>query len=168
MTPEESKKIALLGSVSFQNISDLIFSIALFGVYILAFIISMHIISQRKNNGRAHKALIALLLVGFVILVLATCADIAANLSLVKYNLMVSLSTGIVAQEMAANLQVIVVDNIANCSANINVLIADIAIVWRAWALWVENRLIKWALLIILLLDICISIVDSVADTKKD
>lgn len=28
------------------------------------------------------------------------------------------------------------------------------AIVWRAWAVWAENRLIKWSLLIILLVDI--------------
>ena len=38
--------------------------------------------------------------------------------------------------------------------SHIQILIADMAIVWRAWALWTENRLIKWSLLIILLADI--------------
>ncbi|KAE9392593.1 hypothetical protein BT96DRAFT_944549 [Gymnopus androsaceus JB14] len=40
------------------------------------------------------------------------------------------------------------------------------AIVWRAWAVWAENRLIKWSLLIILLVDISIGIADSAVDIK--
>ncbi|KAE9399115.1 hypothetical protein BT96DRAFT_939647 [Gymnopus androsaceus JB14] len=132
----------------------------------MAFIISMYIILKKENNGWAHKALIALLLVGAMMVVLTTCANIAANLLLVKFSLVVSLSGGFIEQEMAANLKTIF-------------LIADTAIVWRAWALWVENRLVKWTLFIILLGDIgslwsyfpaynllAITIADSVVDTE--
>ncbi|KAE9389461.1 hypothetical protein BT96DRAFT_1025041 [Gymnopus androsaceus JB14] len=68
---------------------------------------------------------------------------------------------------MAADLKAIVPVILAEWFGNCIFLIADAAIVWRAWALWAENRLIKWALLIILLTDIGgINIADAVADTK--
>ncbi|KAE9398621.1 hypothetical protein BT96DRAFT_940013 [Gymnopus androsaceus JB14] len=120
----------------------------------MALIISMHIVLQKENNGRAHKALIALLLVGAVMMVLTTCANIATNLLLVKFSLVVSLSEGPIAQQMAAN-------------QKSTFVIADTAIVWRAWALWIENRLVKWTLFIILLADIdglVITIADAVVD----
>ncbi|KAE9384214.1 hypothetical protein BT96DRAFT_1008291 [Gymnopus androsaceus JB14] len=44
MTPEESQQIAAAGTVFFQNTLVQIFSFGWFGVYILAFMISMHII----------------------------------------------------------------------------------------------------------------------------
>ncbi|KAE9388306.1 hypothetical protein BT96DRAFT_438104 [Gymnopus androsaceus JB14] len=53
-------------------------------------------------------------------------------------------------------------DLLQEYSANFILLITDTAIVWRAWALWAENRLINWTLLIILLADIGISIAHSV------
>ncbi|KAE9392238.1 hypothetical protein BT96DRAFT_1057800 [Gymnopus androsaceus JB14] len=177
MTPEESEEIAAAGVVFFQNITSLIFMSGLFGVYILAFIISMRIILQKDNNRWGHKALIALLLVGFVMVALYTCANIANNLVLVKSGLVMSLAGGLIAHEMAANLKSNVTNIIAYWSSTANFLIADITIAWRAWVLSVENRLIRWTLLVILLLDIGINaadtrhplgvnIADDIADTK--
>ncbi|KAE9388733.1 hypothetical protein BT96DRAFT_980921 [Gymnopus androsaceus JB14] len=169
MTPEESEEIVAVGTALFQNISaSIIFGSGLFGIYILAFIISMHIILRKRNDGWAHKALIAVLLAVFAMTgTLCTCA-IASNLILVKFTLVVSLLGGLQAQEMAANLKVIIIFILADWSTNFIFLIADIAIVWRAWALWVENRLIKWTLFIILLADLGISIADAIIDTKAD
>ncbi|KAE9389608.1 hypothetical protein BT96DRAFT_980660 [Gymnopus androsaceus JB14] len=167
MTPEESEQIAILGTVFFQNSSSLIFLIGLFGVYMLVFIISMHIILQKENNGWAHKALITLLLAGFVMVVLSTCSNVVANLLLVKFGLVLSLSRSLTAQEMAANLKAIIPGMLSDWSGSFIFLIADTAIVWRAWALWAKNRPIKLILLIILLADIGISFADSVVDTKE-
>ncbi|KAE9403824.1 hypothetical protein BT96DRAFT_451425 [Gymnopus androsaceus JB14] len=166
MTPEESEQIAFLGAVLFENISALILGVGLFGVYILAFIISMHIVFQKENNGWAHKVLIALLLAGFAMIALVTCSNIAGNLLLVKFGLVMSLPGGLLAQETAANLKALLTSILNNWSGNFIYLIADTAIIWRAWALWAENRLIKWTLLIILLADIGISIADNIVGTK--
>ncbi|KAE9405697.1 hypothetical protein BT96DRAFT_1061480 [Gymnopus androsaceus JB14] len=181
MTPEESEQIASLGAVFFQNMSStVIFTMGLFGarwwrkilfnrlltgVYILAFIIGMYII-LRKEKKMAHKALIALILGGFVLVMLFTLAEIAANLFVVKFSLVVSLPGGLVAQEIAANSKLVVTGIVEDLCGNLIFLVADIAIGWRAWALWAENRLIKWTLLIILLADIGISIADAIADTE--
>ncbi|KAE9394736.1 hypothetical protein BT96DRAFT_978377 [Gymnopus androsaceus JB14] len=166
MTPEESEAIGLAGITFFQNMSNLILVTGLFGVYILASIISMHIILQKNNNGWAHKGLIALLLAGFAMTVLFTCADIAVNLLLVKLGLVEPLPGGPMAQEMTAELKAFVVDILVAWSGSFIILIADIAIVWRAWALWAEHRLIISTLLIFLLADIGIGIADSVVDSK--
>ncbi|KAE9383117.1 hypothetical protein BT96DRAFT_1040257 [Gymnopus androsaceus JB14] len=96
---------------------------------------------------------------------LNNCADIAGCLLSIKSGLVVLLPEGIMAQEMAANLEIAVTNILEGWSGN--VLIADMAIVWRAWALWTENRLIKWTLLITLLVDIGISIADAIVDTKE-
>ncbi|KAE9384095.1 hypothetical protein BT96DRAFT_1101852 [Gymnopus androsaceus JB14] len=132
----------------------------------------MHIILQKENNGWAHKTLIAVLLSGFVTTALNACGDIATNLPPVKFGLVVSLPGGLLAQEMAANLKGIGTNILTEWCANIMFLIADTAIVWRAWALWAENRLIKWMLLIILLADIgglfCVNIADAIVDTKAE
>ncbi|KAE9396433.1 hypothetical protein BT96DRAFT_977462 [Gymnopus androsaceus JB14] len=189
MAPEESEQIALAGTVIFQNISSMIFGIGLFGFYILAFIISMYIMilciywqysitltptylkphcRQKENNRRAHKSMIALLLTGFAMTVLVTCAEIASNLLLVKFGFVVALPGGLMAQELASSLKIVVTNILANWSGSFMLLIADTAIVWRAWALWAGNRLITWTLLIILLADIGVNIADAIVDTKVD
>ncbi|KAE9387798.1 hypothetical protein BT96DRAFT_981285 [Gymnopus androsaceus JB14] len=168
MTPEESEQTAAVGTAIFHNISNLIFSTGLFGAYILAFIISMHIILQRKHNGPAHKALIALLLGGFVMSALLACASCVGNLLQVKSAFVVSLSGGVLTQEKAASLKAVPMISLQEWSGNFIILIADIAIIWRAWVLWAENKLIKCMLMIILLADIGINIADPIADTKLD
>ncbi|KAE9392327.1 hypothetical protein BT96DRAFT_1057605 [Gymnopus androsaceus JB14] len=103
--------------------------------------------------------------------------DIAAGLFLVKFGLVESLPGGLIVQEMAASLKSIVAGILQIWLQNSIFLIADTAIVWRAWALWAENRLINWTLLIMLLADIgglfClidrlgISIADAIVDTES-
>ncbi|KAE9388104.1 hypothetical protein BT96DRAFT_981167 [Gymnopus androsaceus JB14] len=88
------------------------------------------------------------------------------NLLLVKFGLVLSLPGGIIAQEMAANSKSLVTDIVEVWAGALILLMADMAIIWRARAIWVENRLIKWILLIILLLDIGVNIADTIVDTK--
>ncbi|KAE9401751.1 hypothetical protein BT96DRAFT_974613 [Gymnopus androsaceus JB14] len=145
MTPEESQGILFAGTGLFDNILSLIFLI--------------HILLRKKSNGRTQKALIAFLLVGFGMATLYGCQNIVFNLLLVKFGLVLSLPGGIIAQEMVANSKSLVTDIV-------ELLMADMAILWRAQAIWVENRLIKWTLLIILLSDIGVNIADAIVDTK--
>jgi len=170
MTPGESEQIALAGAVVLENISNLIFITGLFGAYILAFMIGMHIIllhrRQKENHGWALKAIITLLLVGFVMTALSTCADIASDLLMVKFGFVVPLTGGLNAQEIAADLKSGAMDILQNWSDYCIILMADTAIIWRAWVLWAGNRTIKWTLLIILLADIAVDIANAVADTK--
>ncbi|KAE9398708.1 hypothetical protein BT96DRAFT_722272 [Gymnopus androsaceus JB14] len=146
MTPEESEQIAYAGSVVFENNSTIMLLSGLVGVYILAFTISMHIILQKNNNRWAYKALIALLLMAFALAALFACLDVAIGLLSVRFGFMVPLSGGLIAQELAADSKISGMSIINDWTGNCIFLIADTAIVWRAWALWAENRLVKWTL----------------------
>lgn len=95
------------------------------GGYILAFAIGMRILlwvpyligiyafrcsilistRQKENYSRARKALIGLLLAGFVFTLLYICEVIIGSLVILKFGLVVSLPGGLAAQEMAANSQ---------------------------------------------------------------
>lgn len=110
------------------------------GIFILAFMISMHMIlcvqyyvpnyailtstypnlhhRQKENNGQAHKVYIALLLMGFMMVALCTCSYIAATLVLVKFGLAVSLPGGLMAQVVASNLKSIIIDIIESWSGD--------------------------------------------------
>ncbi|KAE9385195.1 hypothetical protein BT96DRAFT_982117 [Gymnopus androsaceus JB14] len=122
MTPEESEQIAGAGAAFFQNISEMMVQSGLFG-------------QRKENNGWQHEGLIAMLLAGLVMAVLSTCASIAFDLILVKFGLVVSLPGGISTQIMAANSESSVADILESWSSSFMFLIADISIVWRAWAL---------------------------------
>ncbi|KAE9401173.1 hypothetical protein BT96DRAFT_938151 [Gymnopus androsaceus JB14] len=140
MTPEETQEIAFAGAEFLDNISSLIFMCALTGIYILAFIISVHILLRRKSNGRARKSFIAFLTAGLGLVILYSSQNITLNLLLVNFGLM--------------------------WAGTLLWLMADMAIIWRAWAIRGRNRLVKWALLLILLLDIGVNIADVIVDTR--
>ncbi|KAE9383664.1 hypothetical protein BT96DRAFT_1106050 [Gymnopus androsaceus JB14] len=164
MTPEEAQEIAFAGAELLDNISPLIFLCALNGAYILAFSIGVYILLQKKSNGRAQKAFVAFLLVGFVMVVLYSSQNIISSLLMVNFGLVVSLPGGVEAQELAANLKS---------------LAADIIQMWAGPLILGQsgggNRLVKWGLLLILLLDIgdhfyhislkCLNIADVIIDT---
>jgi len=57
-------------------------------------------------------------------------------------------------------------DQIANWSGNMIILIADAAIAWRAWVVWMDSRSIKWTLTLLMLADTGIGIYDAFADTQ--
>jgi len=56
--------------------------------------------------------------------------------------------------------------NLQVIPANLMFVIADVIIVWRAWAVWPESRITKFCLVILVLIDMGINIVDGVLDTK--
>ncbi|KAE9389595.1 hypothetical protein BT96DRAFT_1003067 [Gymnopus androsaceus JB14] len=165
MTPEESQAIAFAGAVFVSNLDTLVFSCALFGIYMSAFTVSIRILLQREHHTLAHKALIGILLAGFVMTVLYNSQNIVVNLFLVKFGVVTSLPGGLIAQETVADSKCIVPTLLQEWSGNFIVLLADMAIAWRAWALWADNRLIKWPLLIMLLIDIAVNTASNLADT---
>ncbi|KAE9403391.1 hypothetical protein BT96DRAFT_1080538 [Gymnopus androsaceus JB14] len=173
MTPVGAQQIALAGSEIFQNICVLIFMSALTGKVrsqcIRQGLLPGFYDQKRENNGRAQNALIAVLLVVFFMIVLDTCQINIVNLVLVKFRLVVSLPSGLVAQQMAANSKslFIVASILQYWSENLIFLIADTTIIWRAWAIWSENRIVKATLLTLFLFDIGVNVSGVIVNTLK-
>ncbi|KAE9395143.1 hypothetical protein BT96DRAFT_923061 [Gymnopus androsaceus JB14] len=114
--------------------------------------------------------MIIVFLAGFVMTVLNICIEIIEILILVKFGFVLSLPGGLAAQEMAANSQSTEIwGNIVgeNCYTLL-ILMGDGVVVWRVWAIWADNRVIKWTLIIFLLLDIGISLADAIRDSEAN
>jgi len=167
---DEGQEIAFVGALIFQNLCEMIFLCGVNGGYILAFAIGMRILLQKENYSRARKALIGLLLAGFVFTLLYICEVIIGSLVILKFGLVVSLPGGLAAQEMAANSQSALMSSLVlqSLCGDVMYLIADAVIVWRAWAIWVEKSNIKCSLFILLLLDIGVTIADIITDAEFD
>ncbi|KAF9061171.1 hypothetical protein BDP27DRAFT_377037 [Rhodocollybia butyracea] len=116
------------------------------------------------NAGNAKKAMICVLLGNFVLMLILFVSFVAVTPELVKYGLVVILPGGIMEQIVAANSQsqVTILTNLYSWLSNVIPFIADIVIVWRAWALWTNNTKVKWTLLLLTFADIAVSLADSV------
>ncbi|KAE9401753.1 hypothetical protein BT96DRAFT_1017979 [Gymnopus androsaceus JB14] len=160
MTPEEVEQIAFTGLVNSANISVLIFSCALYGVYLLAFSIGVHLMLHKKGLQRTNIILMTLLGMTFVMTSLHLCESIVTWMA-------AALPTVLV-QGLSVNLEnlILVAGILSDWSGDVIILVADTFIVWRAWAIWAENRSIKLILGVVLLLDIGVSIADAIVDTK--
>ncbi|KAF9059034.1 hypothetical protein BDP27DRAFT_1371906 [Rhodocollybia butyracea] len=150
MTPEEAAAVSSAGQ-------------AFFWIHSLAYCISLHIYFKTQGNARnAKKALICVLFGKFVLMLILFMSYAAATCMLVKYGLVVTLPGGILEQIEAANLQphLKVYQNICGWLGNVIPCIGDTVIVWRAWAVWMDNRKLKWTLFLLMLADIAVSLAD--------
>ncbi|KAF9069394.1 hypothetical protein BDP27DRAFT_1421033 [Rhodocollybia butyracea] len=168
MTPEEVIELSDIGLDLFQNFVEIIIALIIFGIYCLAWCISLSIYWQNSTSTTsAKKAMICALLGTFVLMLLFLGSQAIVIPVLVKYELVVTLPGGIMEQIGAANAEThsSVYDPIHDWVINIIAFIADTVIVWRAWAMWMGNRKVKWTLLLLMLANLAVSVADGFADT---
>ncbi|KAF9072060.1 hypothetical protein BDP27DRAFT_1401044 [Rhodocollybia butyracea] len=169
MTPEEVMELSHIGVVFFENFVRTIIALLLFGIYFLAFCIGLYIYCHKNSTaGGAKKAMICVLLGTFVLMLLLLVSGVAPVPGLVKYALVVTLPGGIMEQIVAADAQShsLVYNTITNWLSNMVILITDTVIVWRAWAMWMDNAKVRWTLLLLMLANIGVSLADSALDSQ--
>ncbi|KAF9061292.1 hypothetical protein BDP27DRAFT_1429106 [Rhodocollybia butyracea] len=169
MTPEEVAAVSRAGLAFFENLGVDILVSTLFGIYFLAYCISLYIYFKKKGNaGNAKKAMICVLHGNFALMVMLIVSFVAVTLEVVKYAQVIS--GGSMKQIAIADskLSRIVENDISIWSGNVIELIADTVIVWRAWAVWMDNTKVKWTLLLLMLADTAVSLADCVAVSATD
>ncbi|KAF9016468.1 hypothetical protein BDP27DRAFT_1378753 [Rhodocollybia butyracea] len=125
MTPEEVAAVSSTGLGLFEDVaSKIVFLSILLGIYSMAYCVSLYIYFKTKI------------------------------LELLKYGLIVTLPGGVLEQRVATESQLTVYNKIHAWLTNFIPLIADTVIVWRAWAVWMDNTKVKWTLLLLILADI--------------
>ncbi|KAF9045866.1 hypothetical protein BDP27DRAFT_1454983 [Rhodocollybia butyracea] len=169
MTPEEVAAVSSAGLALFEEVTSDIFLSVLSGIYFLAYCISLYIHFRTKGNaGNAKKAMICVLLGNFVLMLMLFVSFVALVMpDFVKYKLLVTHPEGIMEQIIADDLQshLKVYNTICSWLGNFIQLIADIVIVWRAWAVWIDNATVKWTLLLLMLADIAVCLADTAVDS---
>ncbi|KAF9058773.1 hypothetical protein BDP27DRAFT_1342961 [Rhodocollybia butyracea] len=151
MTPEEAHEIVQVGSRIMYNVRGEILDWSLYGMYCLV---------NKEGAPWPRRVLISFLSVAFIIMTLEISAELMYELVIIK-----SLSPrNIIAHTQPTT---IAWNMIIKWTINLIYLIADTVIVWRAWAICGENRLIKWTLTILMLTVVGVNIADPVVDTRS-
>ncbi|KAF9065368.1 hypothetical protein BDP27DRAFT_1450261 [Rhodocollybia butyracea] len=172
MTPDEVAETLIVEDILLQDLAEIIITSTLFGVYCLVSCISLYIyFTERKSTtgpGGPKKAMTCVLLGTFVLMLVLFVLNMASVPLLVEYNLVEALPGGIMGQIVAAESQShhSICIKITNGLMNVILLIADTVIVWRAWAVWMNNKKVKWTLLMVMFADISVSLADFIADSR--
>ncbi|KAF9062270.1 hypothetical protein BDP27DRAFT_1428114 [Rhodocollybia butyracea] len=154
MTPEEVDEISAAGFVFMHNIGlNIILTSTLLGMYCLAFYISLYIYMKKRNAGGAKKAMLCVLLCTFILMLMFFVSTVGS-----LFEHVVSLPHAIKQSQGQ------IYETIISWLSNIIALIADSVIAWRAWAVWMDNKKVKWTLLVLILADIGITLSDGAVD----
>ncbi|KAF9076347.1 hypothetical protein BDP27DRAFT_1357833 [Rhodocollybia butyracea] len=158
MTPEEAVEVSSIGlALSMDVAANIVLFSVLFGLYSLAYYISIYIYFKTKGDaGNAKHAMICVLLGNYVLMLIFCVSSVASTPETVQHDLILTLPGGIMEQIVAANSrsQITVYQNLLTWLSNLIPLIADAVIMWRAWAVWMDNRKVKGTLLLFMLADI--------------
>ncbi|KAF9065040.1 hypothetical protein BDP27DRAFT_1332614 [Rhodocollybia butyracea] len=147
MTPDEAAETSIIGDSLLQNLAEIIITSTLFGIYLYQLCRR----TSASKTGRPKKAMTYMLFSTFVlilILVVAMCLPggiIEATGSQLQHTLCAKIFDGLI---------------------NTILFIADTVILWRAWAVWMNNKKVKWTLLILMLADMGVSLADCIADFR--
>ncbi|KAF9072050.1 hypothetical protein BDP27DRAFT_1320997 [Rhodocollybia butyracea] len=157
MTPEEVVEFSDFGLVVYLDLIETIVILVLSGIYCLALCIALYIYWQETHAAGAKKTMICVLLGTFVPMLLIVVSSVVIP-GIVKYGLVTA----------ATQTHIIVYNAITSWSSNIIIGVTDAVIVWRAWAMWMDNRKVRWTLLLLMLADIGVSLADCIADFSSN
>ncbi|KAE9395751.1 hypothetical protein BT96DRAFT_922602 [Gymnopus androsaceus JB14] len=168
MTAEELQEIAYVGLALFQNYARAILSCTFFGIYCLLFAIGLYISSHKRFTGWAKKTLLCLLIATFILMILYVMANLLVDMLLLQYEVILPLPEGSTAETAAVSQQLLEVGaQISNWTTNLILLIGDLIIIWRAWAVWMHSRMVKLLLALFVLVVIGVNLADAFVDNQK-
>ncbi|KAE9402378.1 hypothetical protein BT96DRAFT_991183 [Gymnopus androsaceus JB14] len=160
MTPEESSELSLLGQILYSNLfGGNIFTCLLFGLYILAFSISLYPSAKTGIRARPRKVLWACIIVLLLCNVWSFANQIIALIVDIKTTFMISDSLETVLDTFIAR------DSKVSIVDNLNLVVGDAIVAWRAWAIWSESRIAKFLLAILMMGNIGTNIADILLDS---
>ncbi|KAE9391042.1 hypothetical protein BT96DRAFT_980027 [Gymnopus androsaceus JB14] len=168
MSAEEVQEIAYVGLALFQNYARAILSCTFLGIYCLLFAISLYISSYKKFTGWAKKILLCLLVTTFILTVLNVMANLLVDMLLLQYEVILPLPEGSTAEVAAVSQPLLEVGSqISTWTSNLILLIGDLIIIWRAWAVWMHSKMVKLLLAFFVLVVIGVNLADAFVDNQK-
>ncbi|KAF9073351.1 hypothetical protein BDP27DRAFT_1318752 [Rhodocollybia butyracea] len=168
MTPEEAQVINGIGVINYKNVSNMVLVCMLHGMYCLVFLTSIYIYLNKRSKREATINLLCAIMATLVLITMYFIGFMTEIFVLVKYGIILSLPGGVIAQTESANSQSILLvwDVISIWLAYVIYLVADGMIVWRAWAVWMDNRGVKLTLAFLMFADIGVDLAAGVTDTR--
>ncbi|KAE9389972.1 hypothetical protein BT96DRAFT_1002748 [Gymnopus androsaceus JB14] len=135
MTPDESALLSQIGTVIYYGIVVLIVDCTLYGFYLLAEFIALYLFFKHGLKQRMQK----------ILFICSTTTLLTASWDFVS--LMEPLEAGLQAQADAAQHAILPWFSMMAWPININIIIGNGIVIWRAWAVWQNDRSVRSALI---------------------
>ncbi|KAJ3900280.1 hypothetical protein F5879DRAFT_1055097 [Lentinula edodes] len=155
MTPEETALLASIGVTEYWNIAQLALICSMYGFYLLlAFIALALLLKSGIPSSRPHQYLLGLTILILGLNTWAYIISVAIELVRTKYVFTpLSNGAGLRAQADVANANALPWSRMSIWASNLNLLVGDATVIWRAWAIYTGNRIAQWFLVILMVLN---------------
>ncbi|KAF8831332.1 hypothetical protein HHX47_DHR1000824 [Lentinula edodes] len=166
MTPEETSLLASIGVTDYWNIAQLVLICSMYGFYLLlAFIALALLLKSGIPSTRPRRYLLGITIIILGINTWAYIISVGIELVRLK-NVFNPLSNGggLRAQAEVANAKALPWGHMSVWAANLNLLVGDATVIWRAWAIYTGNRIVQWFLVTLMALNGAILIISSACD----
>ncbi|KAJ3866271.1 hypothetical protein EV359DRAFT_79725 [Lentinula novae-zelandiae] len=170
MTPEETALLASIGVTEYWNIAQLALICSMYGFYLfLAFIAVALLLKSGIPSSRPHQYLLGLTILILGLNTWAYIISVAIELVRTKYVFTpLSNGAGLGAQADVANAKALPWSRMSIWASNLNLLVGDATVIWRAYAIYTGNRIAQWFLVILMVLNgVCICISAHESDFQK-
>ncbi|KIK57503.1 hypothetical protein GYMLUDRAFT_246852 [Collybiopsis luxurians FD-317 M1] len=167
MTPEEHQTIASCATDIFLNIVvGIIVSVTGYGISVLGLFIATRILVA-KSWTHSQVTLFICLIITFVALTWAIFVNVAFPLILgqvVFGKIKPEVRGELDAQAQILNSKILPLNYMANWPLTISAILSDFIVVWRAWALFQQEKLWKVALVLLMIVNIGTQIANCILD----
>ncbi|KAE9398126.1 hypothetical protein BT96DRAFT_976576 [Gymnopus androsaceus JB14] len=171
MTPDESALLSQIGTVIYYGIVVLIVDCTLYGFYLLAEFIALYLFFKHGLKQRMQKILFLCSTTTLLTASWDFVNNCSLNLIYIKVSLMEPLEAGLQAQADAAQQAIVPWFTMMAWPININIILANGIVIWRAWAVWKNDRAVRSALITMFWVNVgmCLSnaIVQTVVRSKN-
>jgi hypothetical protein len=162
MTPAESELLSQIGTIIYYGIVVLIVDCTLYGFYLLSQFIAMYLFMKHGLKQRLQKMLFLLSNITLLTATWDFVNQCALNLIQIKVSLMEPLEAGLQAQADAAHHAILPWYTMMVWPLSINVLVGNGVALWRAWAVWHDNRTVKSAIITMVVINTAFCLADAI------
>ncbi|KAF9067505.1 hypothetical protein BDP27DRAFT_909731 [Rhodocollybia butyracea] len=159
MSPEEIQLVSALGAEGVSNIFNLILILTGYGAFILGFIIALQFLTI-GSWGCQQTCLLVCLITTFTCFSWTVIYVGAVFLEVDRSAFIQTLDQGVTAQALVANKKFMTWQATSSWPGQINLLLSDSIVVWRASALYHQSKFWRFILAILMIANIGINLAD--------
>ncbi|KAJ3718179.1 hypothetical protein C8R42DRAFT_644049 [Lentinula raphanica] len=167
MTPQESSLLASIGTTLYWNIAQLSLICTMYGFYLLlAFTALVLLLKPGLPQTRPRQFLLGLTVLILAINTWAYIISVGVELVRIQY-VFVTLPAGLRAQVVVANAKAEPWSRLSIWASNLNLLIGDATVIWRAWAIYTGNKIAQWFLVGLMVFNGAMLVITSALDVAE-
>ncbi|KIK62311.1 hypothetical protein GYMLUDRAFT_42243 [Collybiopsis luxurians FD-317 M1] len=165
LTDEESAILSHIGTLIYYGIVVLIVDCTLYGFYLLAEFIALYLFIKHGLKQRIQQVLFVTSVATLLTASWDFVNQCALNLIQIKVSLMEPLDAGLAAQADAAQRAILPWFVMMAWPINLNIIIGNGVVLWRAWAVCHEQKSVRSALIAMGWVNTGICLSDAIVDT---